>query len=331
MNSLTWGIVGSGHIAGVFSTGLRMTGAGRVVFVYGRTEQQVEDFCNEYGGGIADSLDVMLEDSEVEAIYVATPHLTHPEFVRAALDAGRTVLCEKPMAPDAATTRALFEHAEQANRVLREGYAYRHHPQIDSVLDGLASGRVGTPARLEARYGFVAPTGDDTRWAAPSLGGGCILDSGGDLISLACALAGSSTAEIERAAAERDANGVDLRATATLRFDNGFEAQLECALDRELDRHAIVEGDAGTLRIDDPFVQGDRSEDARLATEATLHWGDVTETVAAERDCFSLQAQDLAERAKNSDHASRPTVVTPAQSIAIAGLRDAWRAQAGLD
>ncbi len=142
MDTIGWGVLGPGRIARQLATDLLLVPEGRLVATGSRDEQRAADFAAEFGGRAHGSYEELVADPEVDVVYVATPHVLHDENTRLALEAGKAVLCEKPMTLDAATTTALFAEASERGLFLMEAMWMACHPTIRTLLRLLAERRL---------------------------------------------------------------------------------------------------------------------------------------------------------------------------------------------
>ena len=138
-----------------------------VVAVASRSEEPAEAFARAYGIPRAHgSYEELLADPEVEAVYIPLPNGLHVEWTLAALEAGKHVLCEKPLSPRVEEVERCFDTAERHGLVLSEGFMWRHHPQTDRLVELL--GRIGELRLVRATFSFSLDRPDDVRWdAAP--------------------------------------------------------------------------------------------------------------------------------------------------------------------
>ena len=336
MNDSTsgWGIVGPGAIAAVFAEGMSAAGAGRVARVYGRDSARRAAFCGRHGGRPAASLEELCADPEVELVYVASPHPAHHAAARAALEAGKAVLCEKPLTTSLAQTTELIELARERGLPLLEAYMYRAHPQVTRLLERVGAGEIGRPLRSEASFTFVAPDDPSHRLLAPELGGGGILDVGGYPVSFALALAAScgesATPILSDLHGEFGPTGVDVEASCVLHFANGLEGHARVSFTEELSMRARVIGEQGSLELEQPFMPEGR-RDGRVGVLLLERDGQTTrEEVGADADCFGLEARELVRllasaRAGERELDPRAPMVTHAESLRLAELLEAWR------
>ena len=247
-----WGLLSTAKIARAILGGARETAAAEVVAVASRDRDRAGAFAAEHGIPRAHgSYEALLEDPDVEVVYVPLPNSMHLPWAVRALEAGKHVLCEKPLSRRAAEVEDAFAAAARADRLLMEGFMWRYHPQTERVVALVREGAVGRLRVVRAAFGFTLPEGaENVRWR-PDLEGGALMDVGCYCVSALRLLAG----EPERVAAERvDAPaGVDVRLAAVLRFADGVVGTLDCAFDVPYRAGIEVVGDEGTIVSLDPW------------------------------------------------------------------------------
>lgn len=195
----------------------------------------------------------LIHDTELDAIYNPLPNSLHAAWTIRALQAGKHVLCEKPIASNARQAEAMANAARETGLVLSEAFAYRYHPLTARVKEIIAGGELGTIKYMEAQFSFLLPLTNNIRFNY-DLAGGALMDCGCYPVSLIRYLAGSEPA-VERARASLFAPQVDHKMTADLSFADGGTAHLECGmLSPKLFRSVLrIEGNAGRLRVLSPF------------------------------------------------------------------------------
>jgi predicted dehydrogenase len=253
MTSLRWGILGPGRIAPRLVRAVGRSARGELVAVASRDADRAAAFAARHGIPRSfGSYDALLAAPDVDVLYVALPNHLHARWAIAALEAGKHVLCEKPLALTVAEVDAIAAAARQAERIAVEGFMFLHHPQI---LRAIALAREGTLGRLELVNGtfsfFLTQPGDPR--VEPSMGGGSLWDVGCYPVSLARRIAGQEPDRVG-AFARFDERGVDRTFIGQLHFPGGLLAQFDsgfAAPDRE--RIEIVGSDA-TLLLDSPFL-----------------------------------------------------------------------------
>ena len=300
---LNWGVVGTGGIATDFANALSRSKRCRIVNVTGLTPELSRAFADKWRiPATAASLDELLADKEVEAVYIGTPHPFHEKMTMAAIAAGKPVLCEKPIALDAESSAKVIDAARKKGVFLMEGYMYRGHPLMREVVKRLQEGVIGKIRHVRADFAFRVPRDPEGRLFATSLGGGGILDVGGYVVSFARLVAGlaegSKFAEPVRlsAAGSIGPHGADEIATALLTFASGFTAAVTAAVFHQAGTTAVVFGDRGRIVLPDPWIpQGNRHA---LETGFTIHRDDAppeTVTVTADKATYAIEAELVAD------------------------------------
>src|SRR5262245_30520931 len=225
---IRWGIVGTGKIARVLARALADSETGELVAVGSRTPQRAEALADEFGvRGSRGSYEGVIADPDVDVVYVATDHPDHREWATRAADAGKHLLCEKPLAVTRADAEAIVEAARRNEVFLLEAFAYRCHPQTLRLLDLLRSGAVGHVKVIDAAFGYDAGPDPGNYLLVHELAGGSILDVGCYPTSMAHLIARTALETVTEPAdvfgvAEIGPSGVDHYASAVLRFDGGL-------------------------------------------------------------------------------------------------------------
>jgi len=249
---IRWGILGTGKIAHQFANALRRMPDAELFAVGSRSAGSAGRFADEFEvvrhyASYAE----LVSDSDVEVIYVATPHSCHAENTRLALDAGKAVLCEKPFTINAAQTREVIKSARERKLFLMEAMWTRCFPLMKKLRELLASGAIGEVRQLTADFGFRAEYQDEPRLFGPEFGGGALLDVGVYPVSLASLLFGPPTKIVS--AANLGPTGVDEEASVILTHGRGEMAILHTAIRLETAQEAIITGTQGRIRIHSPW------------------------------------------------------------------------------
>jgi D-xylose 1-dehydrogenase (NADP+, D-xylono-1,5-lactone-forming) len=242
---LRFGILGTARIARSFVQGL--SGSRRVIVsaVASRDADKARAFAQEleiarhFG-----SYEALLADPDIDAVYVPLPNSLHAEWSIAAVRAGKHVLCEKPLAANAAEARAMFAAARQHGVHLVEGYPYRAQPQTLKLRELLDGGIIGEVRLIQATFGFTLGAGGNIR-LDPRLAGGALMDVGVYPVSLTRMIAGVRPTRVHAVA--RWAGGVDRTLAATLQFASGMIAQINGSFDTSPNRQALIAGSKGVI------------------------------------------------------------------------------------
>jgi xylose dehydrogenase (NAD/NADP) len=246
--SLRWGLLSTARI----NDKLLESGGAAFVAVASRDAGRAAEYARETGLARAHgSYEDLLADPEVDAIYNSLPNALHVPWSIRALEAGKHVLCEKPMSRHPADVERAFDVAEREGLVLAEAFMWRHHPQLAKARELIAAGAIGTPLLLRAVFSYPTPAADNVRMQR-ELDGGGLMDVGCYCISGCRALAG---AEPERVYGEQvlGGDGIDVGFAATLRFPGDVLATLDCGMSfAERDELEAI-GTEGSLFLDDPW------------------------------------------------------------------------------
>jgi D-xylose 1-dehydrogenase (NADP+, D-xylono-1,5-lactone-forming) len=248
--SLRWGILSTANI----TDKLLESGTDQhFVAVGSRDLARAEAFAAEKGIERAHgSYEALLADPDVDAIYNPLPNALHVEWSVNALEAGKHVLCEKPLSRHPEDVDRAFDVAEREGRVLAEAFMWRHHPQVARARELLEGGEIGELRVIRAHFAFRTANHDDIRLQA-SLEGGGLMDVGCYCVSGCRAMVG---AEPERAFADfrpGGHGGVDVALVATLRFPGDVLAHFDCGVSYPGGDVLEAVGTEGSLFLDDPW------------------------------------------------------------------------------
>jgi predicted dehydrogenase len=247
-----WGIMSTAHINRLFLAGVRDSAEIEVVAIASRTREAAERFAREYGIERAlTSYEALLADADVEVVYIPLPNSMHIDWSVRALEAGKHVLCEKPLSRRASEVEGAFDVAEREGRLLVEAFMYRHHPQTECLVRMIREGAVGQVRMIRAAFSFGARDRSDIRLTA-ALDGGALMDVGCYCVSGARLIAG----EPEWVTAEQTVggDGVDVVFAAAMRFSGDVLAHFDAALTLPPERDELeVIGDRGAFFLDDPW------------------------------------------------------------------------------
>ena len=248
-----WGIVSTADINRLFLAGARQSPDLEILAVASREQQRADEYARENGIERAyGSYDALLADPDVEVVYISLPNSMHIDWTLRALEAGKHVLCEKPLSRRRSEVERAFDLAEKQDRLLMEAFMYRHNPQTLRLTELVAQGAVGRVRMIRGTFGYVARDPADVR-LSPALDGGALMDVGCYCVSGARLIAG----EPERVMGEQELggqdDGVDVAFAGIMRFANDITAHFDAGLaivSRDLFE---VVGDEGVLRLEDPW------------------------------------------------------------------------------
>jgi predicted dehydrogenase len=226
-----------------------------VAAVAARDVSRAQAFADKHGiRRVHGSYQALLDDPDIDAVYNPLPNGLHGKWTRAALAAGKHVLCEKPFTANAAEARDIAGLAAQSDRVVMEAFHYRYHPLALRIEEIIASGELGKLERVEAALCFPLPKSSDIRYNY-SLAGGATMDAGCYAVHMVRTF-GGSTPEVVSAQAKLRSPQIDRAMTAEVRFAEGHTGRIRCSMwsSRLLDISAHVVGDQGELHALNPVL-----------------------------------------------------------------------------
>ena len=265
---IRWGILATGKIAQTFARDLALVPGARLAAVGSRRLDSARAFAQEHGGQSGatayGSYEELVADPDVDVVYVATPHALHLENARLCFEAGKHVLCEKPLSLDTAGAEEMVRLAAEHDRFLMEAMWTACHPVIRELRARLATGEFGTPRHLHAELGFRVDAGPDDRMLDPALGASALLDMGIYPLTFAHLMLGA--AEQLSATADLSERGIDLDVAVAGRYAGGALATMTASMTSYSSRVAAIATDRGRIHLDDfhhpakavftPYVEG---------------------------------------------------------------------------
>ncbi|MEV6829412.1 Gfo/Idh/MocA family oxidoreductase [Amycolatopsis sp. NPDC051102] len=259
MTELRWGLLAAGTIAAHFAAGVDESKHGVLGAVAARDGERAREFAARFDIPKAyGSYEDLLADPDIDAVYVSTPHALHKEWAIAAVEAGKHVLCEKPLTITAADAGEVIDAARAHDVFLMEAFMYRLHPQTRRLAELISSGAIGEVRAVDTTFSFDSNPEETARLSDPALGGGGILDVGCYCTSLARLVAQAATGQdvVEPAEvsgmAHLSATGVDEWATGLLRLPGDILATISCGIRLTREDGIHVFGSLGQLHIPRP-------------------------------------------------------------------------------
>ena len=297
MKKIKWGIIGPGRIAQQFAHDIAYTQKSELLAVASRDISRSEAFAKEYNIPLAyDSYDEMLANSDIEAVYIAVPHAFHYEIALQVMDAGKAVLCEKPLTITNEKCASLCDTAEEKGIYLMEGMWSYFLPPILKAKEWLDNGEIGKLRHLQCDFGWVQPQNKEDRWYNPALAGGALFDMGCYDLAMANFFIGKEVKSID-VVARLAATGVDDEVAMLLDYGD-CDAALQTSFLCRYPNICRLVGQNGYIEIYDFWA----------SKKATIFYNDGrTETFTDERDAFGFNyetdavSQDLLDGKLESD------------------------------
>ena len=250
---LRWGILGCARITrrGIIP-GLRDSDSGVAQAIASRDGTTARAWAAEFGIPRAhDSYEAVLADPDVQAVYIPLPNELHRPWVLAAADAGKHVLCEKPLALNSDEARAMAAHCRARGVILMEAFMWNHQPRTAGVLRLVRDGAIDQLRLIRSSFSFSIDM-DDWR-LDPARGGGALLDVGTYGVSTARLFAGSEPTGVE-ASAHLSVSGVDLSLAALLTFPGDVRALVDCSFEQPFRCTYELVGTQGSIEVPDAYL-----------------------------------------------------------------------------
>lgn len=332
MNTLSWGILGTGRIAGVFARQLSQSKTGRLAAVGSRSQPSADKFAAEFNVPRRHgSYEALLADPTVEAVYITTPHPMHAEWSIKAAEAGKHILCEKPLTLNQAEAVTVLEAARKHDVFLMEGFMYRCHPQIARLVDLIRGKTIGDVRVIQASFGFHRDFNPTTRLFSNALGGGGILDVGCYTVSMSRLIAGVATGKpfaepIEvKGCAHLVPTGVDSWAVASLKFPGDILAALATGVEVQQDNVVRIFGSNGRILVPAPWAEIHDGATTKLIVERKReHRQEIT--VELSQPIFAIEADHVAAHIEQR----QAPAMSWEDTLGNMKTLDQWRASIGL-
>ena len=254
-NSLKWGIIGLGNIANQFAADLVLLEDAHLYAVASRDNDKAIVFAKKYNCDKAyDSYDALFEDDQVDIVYIATPHDSHAELSIKAMQNGKHVLCEKPLALSYKDAVRMIEVSRNTNKFFMEAFWTRFIPSVQEVLTKVNNGIIGDVKYVKADFAFCANETDGGRLFDKNLGGGALFDIGVYPLFLSYIMLGIPKEIIAKSIYHK--NGIDLQTSMILQYEKA-QAVLQASIVSESDMKATIGGTKGRIELNSPWFIAD--------------------------------------------------------------------------
>ena len=305
-NALRWGVLGTAGVARqVMVPGIQASHNGAVLAIASRSLDTARAFARDFAIGRAyGSYDELLEDPDVQAVYIPLPNSMHKEWTIRAAARGKHVLCEKPLASNAREAEEVAAACRDYGVTLMEAFANRFHPQTLLVKQLIDGGRIGDVMRITAVHSSGRPPAGDTRLSR-ELCGGVLMDKGCYCVNIARLLFGSEPVTVFATADFGKTSGVDERLTATLEFTGVGVAQFESSFGlsgNAYQQSYTVFGEKGHIYVPHGISQIETYRQGTLVDRAFYVGDDAAvgpsseRVVSAAAHQWQLEAEYFAER-----------------------------------
>jgi xylose dehydrogenase (NAD/NADP) len=287
--AVKWGFLSTANINDKLLPGAEASPDVDLVAVASRDAGRAEAYARERGIERSyGSYDELLADPDVEAVYISLPNSMHVEWSIRALDAGKHVLCEKPLSRHPADVERAYDAADKNGRILMEAFMYRHNPQTKRLVELVENGAIGRLRLVRAAFSFPLADATNVRLNA-ELEGGALMDVGCYCVSGSRLLAGEP--EVVYGQKVAASSGVDELFAGTLGFPGGVLAEIDCGLVLPERDELEAIGEEGSIFLDDPWHS--RSPVLELRRD------EGTERIELEpEDSYRLQLENMSAAAR---------------------------------
>ncbi|HYH93853.1 MAG TPA: Gfo/Idh/MocA family oxidoreductase [Candidatus Saccharimonadales bacterium] len=254
MTALRWGILSTADIGtGKVIPGMRRAARTEVVAIASRDVERGRNVADRLGiPTVHDGYEALLADPNVDAVYIPLPNHLHPEWTIAAVEAGKHVLCEKPLAMTSAAARRMVDAATAKGVILVEAFMYRLHPSWLAVRELVASGRIGRVVAVHTVFAYYNDDATNIR-NIRAYGGGALYDIGCYCINVARMVFGSEPTAVHGAIRRDALSGVDVLTSGLLEFGDDGVATFTCGIRMESDQRVEIYGSEGRITVEIPF------------------------------------------------------------------------------
>jgi D-xylose 1-dehydrogenase (NADP+, D-xylono-1,5-lactone-forming) len=300
-----WGLLSTARINEAILEGAAQTDTTEIVAVASRDQGRADAYARQRGLERAyGSYEALLADDDVDVVYNSLPNSMHVGWSIRALDAGKHVLCEKPMDRRPDQVEHAFDAAERNGRLLMEAFMYRHHPQTLKAAELVRSGAIGELRQLRSRFSFTLADAADVRML-PELDGGALMDLGCYCVSMQRVLAGEP--ELAFGRQRMSTTGVDVGFTGVLQFSADLFGEFHCGFDLPESNGLEAVGSGGVLVVRDPV----RCRDPHVEVN-----GERIDVEDVDRYCLQVQNFSEAVRGEAQPLLGREDALMQARTIA---------------
>lgn len=272
MRNIKWGILGLGKIAGKFATALKDVEGAELYAVASRSRAKAETFAKEHKAAkLFSSYEAMLEDKDLDVVYIATPHVFHHQQTLLCLDHKKAVLCEKPFAMNKKQVEEMIAKAKKEKVFLMEAMWTQFLPHFKFVMELIESEKYGRIKNLKADFGFPAPVDLDKRLYNKNLGGGSLLDIG--IYPIFMAMSALGIPDKIQAKASFHKTGIDEDCNMIFKYKDGVEAELRSSIVKQTPTTAVIQFEKATITVNTRFHEPSSVTIQTAENEATKEFG----------------------------------------------------------
>jgi predicted dehydrogenase len=335
-NTLTWGILGTGGIAKILARAINASAKSTLLAVGSRAQESADRFGAEFDiPRRYATYDELLADREVQAVYISLPNHLHAEWAIKSAQAGKQILCEKPLTVNAGEAEHLIKVIRSSNVLFMEAFQYRCHPIMTRICDLIRAGEIGEVRIIQASFQYnLGPKYENIRLSNPAAGGG-IMDVGCYTMALVRLVAGAAIGqpfaeptELKGCAVIGEVSRVDEAATAALKFPGDIVAYIACGTQVQGDRTVRIFGTKGLIEVPSLWIPSETGNRILLHKAGA---SEVQEIVAdGHAGAYTVEADLFADTLAAGLKEARNPAMTWEDSLGNMRALDRWRQEVGL-
>lgn len=260
MSTYRWGIIGPGSIAHKFACALSHSTNGTLLAVASRSADRGQKFAQEFGAQrVYANYSELMQDGDIDIIYIATPHSHHYQIAKQCLEAGKHILLEKPLTINAAQTHILIKLAEEKGVLFQEALWSRFMPCFSHIKGWLDSGKIGALHYIQSDIGFAFGAKPKHRLNNPALAGGALLDLGVYSISISQFLLQQNPSKVQ-AISHLSEQGIDEHTQVNMHYPDGQLSQFSCSINAQCTNSMTLVGELGRIHLPQHFWVGEQAQ-----------------------------------------------------------------------
>ena len=250
MEKVKFGILGCGNIAARFAKALQKSPVAQLYASAARSAEKAEKFAAEHGGKAYGGYETLVNDPEVQAVYIATVHTTHADLAKMAVLAGKPVICEKPFFTNATEAKEVIALAKEKRVLIMEAFWTRTQPAYAKMMEWIREGKIGDLRMIRAAFCFPMPYNENLkehRMWSPALGGGALLDAGVYPYQYVTGIMGGPPQEMQTLV-DWAPTGVDMTVAMNMKYENGVIADCLTSVGGYMDSESVISGTKGYIK-----------------------------------------------------------------------------------
>jgi len=336
MKTLNWGILGTGYIAEKFANDFKFVFNGKLTAVASRSVEKAKKFATKYNiEKYYGSYEDLLNDKEIDVVYIATPHTTHAELSIKAARKKKHILCEKPMSVNYPQAMAVINEVKKNKVFFMEAFMYRTHPQTEKIISLLKEKVIGEIKIICSEFSFKSNFNEENRLWNHKLAGGAILDVGTYCVSMSRLIAGVAVNKNFEEPVEIKGLGklaktnVDELAVGIMVFPSGILAQMSTGICVQQENSLKIYGTEGEIYVPLPWFPGLDATESKIFVIKENKKEEIV--VKPQKPLYAIEAEKVNEWILNGKTEAEYPAMTYQDSLNNMKVLDKWRESFGFN